>query len=164
MVFSSEAKVTRSKFLPTTFPLFYATSTPTITYTAAVPQKDHDSLNQVCTTYASSFFLTECHSVLYNTMNLLPNSFVGKFTFLTIDAITYTYIQLFCICNTQSMYQLIDGANISLDPSFIELQNFKFEHTSNSSFIKLSLSLDTNLPSFGTNLLSISSFIEFEFA
>ena len=91
MVFSSEAKVTRSKFLPTTFPLFYATSTPTITYTAAVPQKDHDSLNQVCTTYASSFFLTECHSVLYNTMDLLPNSFVGKLkaklTFLPIDVL-----------------------------------------------------------------------------
>ena len=88
MVFSSEAKVTRSKFLPTTFPLFYATSTPTITYTAAVPQKDHDSLNQVCTTYAS-FFLTECLSVLYNTMNLFPKFFVGKlkskFTFLPID-------------------------------------------------------------------------------
>ena len=39
MVFSSEAKVTRSKFLPTTFPLFYATSTPTITYTLLFPRK-----------------------------------------------------------------------------------------------------------------------------
>ena len=55
----------------------------------------------------------------------------------------------------------------SSNSSFIELQNFKFEHITSSSFfhfLSWSLSLKTIFISFGPNFSSISSFIEFEFA
>ena len=50
--------------------------------------------------------------------------------------------------------------------SFIELDNFELEHISISSqinFSSFSLRLETSLVSFGLNILSISSFIEFAF-
>ena len=49
---------------------------------------------------------------------------------------------------------------------FIELQNFNFKHIASSSFFyfsSLSLRLGTNFPSFGLDILSVSSFMGFEY-
>ena len=50
---------------------------------------------------------------------------------------------------------------------FIELQNFNFKHIASSSFFhfsSISLILGANFPSFGLNILSVSSFMGFEYA
>ena len=62
---------------------------------------------------------------------------------------------------------MLERAHFSSNSSFIELQNFEFEHIASSCFFNfssLSSSLVTSFPSFGPNISSISSFIEFEFA
>ena len=48
----------------------------------------------------------------------------------------------------------------------MDLENFEFENIMSEkkiNFSNLSLSLTTSLPSFGSNILGISSFIEFRF-
>ena len=68
---------------------------------------------------------------------------------------------------TYNAILVLERAHISLNSSFIELQNFEFEHIASLSFFHFSSlrsSLETSFPSFGPNTLSISSFIKFEFA
>ena len=62
---------------------------------------------------------------------------------------------------------VFERAHFSSNSSFVKLQNFKFKHIASSSFFHFSslrLSLEMSFPSFGPNISSISSFIEFEFA
>ena len=58
---------------------------------------------------------------------------------------------------------VLERAHISSNSSFIELENVEFEHMTSSrkmNFSSLSLNLETNLPSFGSNFSSVSSLIE----
>ena len=60
----------------------------------------------------------------------------------------------------------LERAHISSNSSFMDLENFEFENIMSEkkiNFSNLSLSLTTSLPSFGSNILGISSFIEFGF-
>ena len=59
-----------------------------------------------------------------------------------------------------------ERAYISSNLGFTELENFEFENISSSwkmKFLSLSLSLEKSVPSFGSNIASVLSFIEFEF-
>ena len=61
---------------------------------------------------------------------------------------------------------MLERAHISSNLSFIELVNSEFEQISSSwniNFSSLSMILETSLPSLGSNISSISRFIEFEF-
>ena len=62
---------------------------------------------------------------------------------------------------------VVEWAHLSSNSSFIMLQNFEFKHLSSSRFLhffSLSSSFGTSSPSFGQNILTVSSFIEFKFA
>ena len=61
---------------------------------------------------------------------------------------------------------MLERAHISSNLSFIELVNSEFEQISSSwniNFSSLSMILETSLPSLGSNISSISRFIEFKF-
>ena len=61
---------------------------------------------------------------------------------------------------------MLERSHISSNSSSIELENFEFKHLSNSkkmNFSCLNLSFERSLPSFGTEISSISNFIKFVF-
>ena len=61
---------------------------------------------------------------------------------------------------------MLERAHISSNLSFIELVNSEFEQISSSwniNFSSLSMILETSLPNLGSNISSVSRFIEFEF-
>ena len=62
---------------------------------------------------------------------------------------------------------VLERAHFSSISSFIELQNFEFKYIASSSFFhfsSLSSSLEMSFATFGLIVLSVSSFIKFEFA